>query len=127
MGLQKDKEEEIKKQLEECFPNIVISTPRRGEIDFRQSYSSHSQARDFHAALYDIILEIKTGCTIENEETGELTEYPPIDLEYRIEALEELDKFYIERNVFGMQEHESVVVGTLRGEVFRAMALRWVN
>ena len=117
-GFQKDKEEEIKKQLEECFPNIVISTPRRGEIYFRQSYSSHSQARDFHAALYDIILEIKTGCTIENEETGELTEYPPIDLEYRIEALEELDKFYIERNVFGMQEHESVVVGTLRGEVF---------
>ena len=86
-GFKKDKEEEIKKQLEECFPNIVISTPRRGEIDFRQSYSSHSQARDFHAALYDIILEIKTGCTIENEETGELTEYPPIDLEYRIKAL----------------------------------------
>ena len=42
----------------------------------------------------------------------------PIPFEFEINPLSSLDKLLIERNVFGQQEHESVVIGTLRGEVF---------
>lgn len=115
---QKNKREEIEAQLEDCFPNIVIISNKMGELSFRQSYDSHSQARDFHSALGDILNEIKNGCTVEDEETGETKEYAPIPFEFEINPLSSLDKFLIERNVFGQQEHESVVIGTLRGEVF---------
>lgn len=115
---QKDKKEEIEAQLEDCFPNIIITSNKVGELSFRQSYGSHSQARDFHSALGDILSEIKNGCTVEDEETGEAKEYAPIPFEFEINQLPSLDKFLIERNVFGQQEHESVVIGTLRGEVF---------
>lgn len=50
---QKDKREEIEAQLEDCFPNIVITSNKVGELSFRQSYGIHSQARDFHSALGD--------------------------------------------------------------------------
>ena len=105
-------------QLEDCFPNIVIVSNKKGELSFRQAYSSHSQARDFFIALRDILTEIKEGCTVEDEETGEEKEYEPIPFDFEIFPLEEQDKFLIERNVFGQQEHEAVVIGTLRGETF---------
>ena len=114
----KNKREDIESQLEDCFPNIVIISNKQGELSFRQSYNSHSQARDFHTAIRDILNEIKNGCTIEDEETGETKEYAPIPFDFDIYPLSELDKFLIERNVFGQQEHEAVVIGTLRGEVF---------
>ena len=114
----KDKREDIESQLEACFPNIVTVSSIQGELSFRQSYSNHSQARDFHTALHDILNEIKNGCTVEDEETGKAKEYEPIPFVFEINPLEELDKFFIERNVFGQQEHEAIVIGTLRGEVF---------
>lgn len=115
---QKNKRDDIEGQLEDCFPNIVITSTKPGELSFRQSYSSHSQARDFYSALNDILKEINNGCTIEDEETGEEKKYEAIPFDFEITPLSELDKFLIERNVFGQQEHESVVIGTLRGEVF---------
>ena len=115
---QKNKREEIENQLVDCFPNIVITSNKVGELSFRQSYSSHSQAKDFYLALGDILNEIKNGCTIEDEQTGETKEYAPIPFDFNIYPMSDLDKFLIERNVFGQQEHESVVIGTLRGEVF---------
>lgn len=115
---QKNKREDIENQLVDCFPNIIITSNKVGEFSFRQSYNSHSQARDFYLALGDILNEIKNGCTIEDEETGETKEYEPIPFDFSIAPLSGLDKFLIERNVFGQQEHESVVIGTLRGEVF---------
>ena len=102
----------------DCFPNIVIAANKQGELSFRQAYSSHSQARDFFIALRDILNEIKDGCTVEDEDTGEAKEYEPIPFDFEIFPLEEQDKFFIERNVFGQQEHEAVVIGTLRGEIF---------
>lgn len=114
----KEKREGIEKQLGDCFPNIVIVANRQGELSFRQAYSSHSQARDFFIALRDILKEIQEGSTVEDEDTGETKEYEPISFDFEIFPLEEQDKFYIERNVFGQQEHEAVVIGTLRGEIF---------
>ena len=114
----KDKREGIENQLGDCFPNIVIVANKQGELSFRQAYSSHSQARDFFIALRDILKEIQEGSTIEDEDTGETKEYEPIPFDFEIFPLEEQDKFYIERNVFGQQEHEAVVIGTLRGEIF---------
>lgn len=114
----KDKREGIESQLGDCFPNIVIVANKQGELSFRQAYSSHSQARDFFIALRDILKEIQEGSTIEDEDTGETKEYEPIPFDFEIFPLEEQDKFYIERNVFGQQEHEAVVIGTLRGEIF---------
>lgn len=114
----KDKREGIENQLGDCFPNIVIVANKQGELSFRQAYSSHSQARDFFIALHDILKEIQEGSTIEDEDTGETKEYEPIPFDFEIFPLEEQDKFYIERNVFGQQEHEAVVIGTLRGEIF---------
>lgn len=113
---QKNKREEIEAQLEDCFPNIVIISNKMGELSFRQSYDSHSQARDFHSALGDILNEIKNGCTVEDEETGETKEYAPIPFEFEINPLSSLDKFLIERNVFGQQEHELVRLGKEQGE-----------
>ena len=52
---QKNKKEEIEAQLVDCFPNIVITSNKVGELSFRQSYGSHSQARDFNSALGDIL------------------------------------------------------------------------
>ena len=115
---QKKQREGIETQLLDCFPNIVITSNKAGELSFRQSYDNHSQAKDFHLALGDILNEIKNGCTIEDEETGEPQVYDPISFDFEINPLSTLDKFLIERNVFGQQEHESVVIGTLRGEVF---------
>lgn len=115
---QKNKREDIEAQLEDCFPNIVITSKKTGEISLRQSYNNHSQARDFHSALGDILNEIKNGCIVEDEETGETKEYAPISFDFEVKPLSTLDKFLIERNVFGQQEHESVVIGTLRGEIF---------
>lgn len=114
----KDKREGIENQLSDCFPNIVIVANKQGELSFRQAYSSHSQARDFFIALRDILKEIQEGSTVEDEDTGETKEYEPIPFDFEIFPLEEQDKFYIERNVFGQQEHEAVVIGTLRGEIF---------
>lgn len=114
----KDKREDIENQLGDCFPNIVIVGNKQGELSFRQAYSSHSQARDFFIALRDILKEIQEGSTVEDEDTGETKEYEPIPFDFEIFPLEEQDKFYIERNIFGQQEHESVVIGTLRGEIF---------
>lgn len=114
----KNKREEIEAQLADCFPNIIITSNKIGELSFRQSYNNRSQARDFYSALGDILNEIKNGCTIEDEETSESKEYAPISFEYEIYPLSDLDKFLIERNIFGQQEHESVVIGTLRGEIF---------
>ena len=114
----KEHRENIESQLEDCFPNIVVVSNKKGELSFRQAYSSHSQARDFFIALRDILTEIKEGCTVEDEETGEEKEYEPIPFDFEIFPLEEQDKFLIERNVFGQQEHEAVVIGTLRGETF---------
>ena len=114
----KDKREDIANQLGDCFPNIVIVANKQGELSFRQAYSSHSQARDFFIALRDILKEIQEGSTIEDEDTGETKEYEPIPFDFEIFPLEKQDKFYIERNVFGQQEHEAVVIGTLRGEIF---------
>ena len=114
----KDKRENIENQLGDCFPNIVIVANKQGELSFRQAYSSHSQARDFFIALRDILKEIQDGSTVEDEDTGETKEYEPIPFDFEIFPLEEQDKFYIERNVFGQQEHEAVVIGTLRGEFF---------
>lgn len=114
----KEKRENIENQLGDCFPNIVIAANKQGELSFRQAYSSHSQARDFFIALRDILNEIKDGCTVEDEDTGEAKEYEPIPFDFEIFPLEEQDKFFIERNVFGQQEHEAVVIGTLRGEIF---------
>ena len=114
----KEKREGIEKQLGDCFPNIVIVANRQGELSFRQAYSSHSQARDFFIALRDILKEIQEGSTVEDEDTGEIKEYEPISFDFEIFPLEEQDKFYIERNIFGQQEHEAVVIGTLRGDIF---------
>lgn len=114
----KEKREGIEKQLGDCFPNIVIVANRQGELSFRQAYSSHSQARDFFIALRDILKEIQEGSTVEDEDTGETKEYEPISFDFEIFPLEEQDKFYIERNIFGQQEHEAVVIGTLRGDIF---------
>lgn len=114
----KDKREDIENQLGDCFPNIVIVANKQGELSFRQAYSSHSQARDFFIALRDILKEIQEGSTVEDEDTGETKEYEPIPFDFEIFPLEEQDKFYIERNVGGQQEHEAVVIGTLRGEIF---------
>lgn len=114
----KDKREGIENQLGDCFPNIVIVANKQGELSFRQAYSSHSQARDFFIALRDILKEIQEGSTVEDEDTGETKEYEPIPFDFEIFPLEEQDKFYIERNIFGQQEHEAVVIGTLRGEIF---------
>lgn len=114
----KDKRADIENQLCDCFPNIVIVANKQGELSFRQAYSSHSQARDFFIALRDILKEIQEGSTVEDEDTGETKEYEPIPFEFEIVPLEEQDKFFIERNVFGQQEHEAVVIGTLRGEIF---------
>ena len=114
----KDKREDIENQLGDCFPNIVIVVNKQGELSFRQAYSSHSQARDFFIALRDILKEIQEGSTVEDEDTGETKEYEPIPFDFEIFPLEEQDKFYIERNVFGQQEHEAIVIGTLRGEIF---------
>lgn len=117
-NFKRENREDIEKQLIDCFPNIVVSSQKKGELNFRQSYETHSQARDFHSALGEILKEIQEGSTVEDEESGEITEYAPISFEYEIEPLTELDKFHIERNVMGQQEHEGVVVGSLRGEVF---------
>lgn len=114
----KDKREDIENQLGDCFPNIVIVANKQGELSFRQAYSSHSQARDFFIALRDILKEIQEGSIVEDENTGETKEYEPIPFDFEIFPLEEQDKFFIERNVFGQQEHEAVVIGTLRGEIF---------
>lgn len=114
----KDKREGIENQLGDCFPNIVIVANKQGELSFRQAYSSHSQARNFFIALRDILKEIQEGSIVEDEDTGETKEYAPIPFDFEIFPLEEQDKFYIERNVFGQQEHEAVVIGTLRGEIF---------
>lgn len=114
----KDKREDIENQLGDCFPNIVIVANKQGELSFRQAYSSHSQARDFFIALRDILKEIQEGSIVEDEDTGETKEYEPIPFDFEIFPLEEQDKFFIERNVFGQQEHEAVVIGTLRGEIF---------
>lgn len=114
----KEKREEIETQLEDCFPNIVVVANKPGELSFRQAYNSHSQAKDFYIALRDILTEIKEGCTIEDEETGEEKEYAPIPFDFEIFPLEKEDKFLIERNLFGQQEHEAVGIGTLRGEAF---------
>lgn len=117
-NFKREQREEIEKQLVDCFPNIVVVSNKIGELNFRQSYESHLQARDFHSALGEILREIHEGSSIEDEETGELIEYAPIHFEYELEPLADLDKFYIERNVLGQQEQEGVVVGSLRGEVF---------
>lgn len=114
----KEKIEDIENQLGDCFPNIVIVANKQGELSFRQAYSSHSQARDLFIALREILEEIQEGSTVEDEDTGETKEYEPIPFDFEIFPLEEQDKFYIERNVFGQQEHEAVVIGTLRGEIF---------
>lgn len=114
----KEKIEDIENQLGDCFPNIVIVANKQGELSFRQAYSSHSQARDLFIALREILEEIQEGSTVEDEDTGETKEYEPIPFDFEIFPLEEQDKFYIERNVFGQQEHEAVAIGTLRGEIF---------
>lgn len=117
-NFKKDDREGIENQLQDCFPNIVIVSHQKGELIVRQSYATHSQARDFHSALNDIMNEIKNGSTIEDEDSGEEIVYAPIQFDYEMEALSELDKFRIERNVFGQKEHESVVINSLRGEIF---------
>lgn len=114
----KDKRENIENQLVDCFPNIVIVANKQGELSFRQAYCSRSQAKDFLIALRDILKEIKEGSIVEDEGTGETKEYEPIPFDFEIFPLEKQDKFYIERNIFGQQEHEAVVIGTLRGEIF---------
>lgn len=122
-NFQTDKRKDIETQLVDCFPNIVITSSKAGEILFRQSYSNHSQARDFHTALSNILTDIKDGCTVEDENTGESKVYEPIPFEFEVKPLSILDKFIIERNILGQQEHESVVIGTLRGEVFSCDAV----
>ncbi len=109
----------IEERLLDYCPNMVVFSRKINEIIFKQSYSKHSQAKEWYDFLTTMFEEILAGSTIENEETGEKIEYAPISLEYSLcPLIVDADKFSLERNVFDLKEHENIIASSLKGAVF---------
>lgn len=114
----------IEDRLLDYCPNMIVFSRKSNEIIFKQSYSKHSQAKEWYDFLTTMFEEIVAGSTIEDEETGEKREYAPISLEYSLCPLNaDMDKFSLERNVFDLKEHENVIASSLKGAVFSCNGL----
>lgn len=109
----------IEERLIDYCPNMVVYSRKATEIVFKQSYQKHEQAKEWYNFLIAMFDEINKGSIWEDEETGKTKKYEPLAFNYIINPLtEDADKFYIERNVFDLKEHENIIASSLKGAVF---------
>lgn len=109
----------IEDRLIDYCPNMIVFSKTANEIIFRQSYQKHAQAKEWYDYLITMFDEIVSGSTDEDEDTGEKKEYSPIALKCSLCQIEaDTDKFFIERNVFDLKEHENLIANSLKGAIF---------